>query len=476
MVEGSSVASTLSGRSAVDVFAADEDTESVVVDADVGVSIFEACLTLTMSVVGAGMLALPSAFKCTGVLSGFAILIVVGISMLYTGELLVRCHDAAPLTSYAQFAERAFGKKWAVAVPIVNIVGLFGGCTAYVSIAKDIFPYFWLRAGLTPSIHPHDVPWYWSAELWVAAILLIVALPLCLQRDIGALRYSSYLGFCFSSFLVAIIAYRGIDGLIHGTSMWHTPIYEQNPLQCSSVGAGSIPVAVSIFSFSFVFHLNVVPLYVGLKPSVRTSANMRFVVRATVAICFVLYTTIGTLGYSLFGQATSDNVLDNFSPMDDVVNAARAAICVCCYTCLPLLVHPLRSTIISLVEVARRDSQPKEPSRTYNAMLTILLLMMQYTVALLIPSVKSVFSFTGGSAVVGFCYLFPAGFAAVLLCSPSSKEVYYPGTPLLPPPPSPEDVQRIERGRREKKLLVLIAFTSAALGIWAVVHTAIALA
>ena len=358
--------------------------------------------------------------------------------MLYTGDLLVRCHDAAACISYSSFAQIVMGPRWSLLIPAVNIVGLFGGCTAYVSIAKDIFPYFWVRAGITSSVVSSHVPWYWSTEFWVAIVLSGIALPLCLQRDIGKLRYSSYFGFCFSTFLVAIIGYRGAIALSEGNAMWPTPASSQNPTQCSSVGISSLPTAVSVFNFSFVFHLNVVPIYASLKPSKRTSLNMRRIVRTTVCICFALYATVGTLGYAKFGPLTDDNVLNNFSAMDDVINAARAAICMCCYMCLPLLVHPLKATIVSLVY-----DKPKLPASA-NAVITITLLALQYIVALLVPSVKSIFSFTGGTAVVGFCYVFPCIFALGILRrrTPTSVEALHliddraseAGAQLLLPP------------------------------------------
>ena len=72
------------------------------------------------------------------------------------------------------------------------------------------------------------------------------------------------------------------------------------------------------------------------------------------------------------------------------------------------------------------DAPEPEPARcrlcSQHTLVTVALLLAQYALALLVPSVKAVFALTGGTAVVGFCFIFPALFALNLLPRRGSGE------------------------------------------------------
>jgi hypothetical protein len=107
--------------------------------------------------------------------------------------------------------------------------------------------------------------------------------------------------------------------------------------------SGPCCVNVQVFFFSFVFHLNVCPLFSSLEPSKRTLHHGKQMVGCTTLMITVIYAATGAMGFALFGEGVAGNLLSSFANDDHVVNAARLAILLCCFLCLPLLIHPLRA-------------------------------------------------------------------------------------------------------------------------------------
>ena len=174
----------------------------------------------------------------------------------------------------------------------------------------------------------------------------------------------------------------------------------------------------------------------------------------------MMYAATGAFGYALFGRNTTPNVLSSFEAHDHVINVARLAIVMCCYLCLPLLIHPLRVATCALIDRvacaklnAKQNTAISRPRASddgaisvgqdnedvntvdftasetgiKNVIVTVGLLASIYSLALIAPSVTAVFAMTGATAVVGICFVFPALFALNILprtTQRSSTEIY----------------------------------------------------
>ena len=179
------------GGGAADVPAADEVVTAAGPGAvDAGgpgdVTLFWAGATLAMSTVGTGLLSLPSSFACLGLPFASGLLLLTALGMYFTGVLLLRCHLALGerATTYGELALHAFGPQAAdTLVPAVIMTGLFGGCCAYVTLAKELVPALlhtvleWASVSESTSSTAGEPEWWGSAELWTVSCLL--PLPCC---------------------------------------------------------------------------------------------------------------------------------------------------------------------------------------------------------------------------------------------------------------------------------------------------------
>ena len=89
------------------------------------------------SVIGAGLLAFPSAYRDAGY--GYigiiqSILLVMALGGL---RVIARCAILYDAPSYDVMVRRAAGKIWGVLCEVVMLVLLFGACVAYLAVVTD---------------------------------------------------------------------------------------------------------------------------------------------------------------------------------------------------------------------------------------------------------------------------------------------------------------------------------------------------
>jgi len=297
--------------------------------------------------------------------------------------------------SYDEMAALTFGSAAAIAVPIVNVFAIFGGCVSYVAIVVSVLPQFlelvsW--AGPFSTIHANSI-------LWTGVIVAVVVLPLCLLENLSSLRFSSVFGLCFTVYLIVLICEQALSRVSDGKT------YDQHALWDPTYHGG-VAVSCSIFNFAYVLHFNVVPLYQELEGA--SVERMVRVVRLVVVVTTCIYLVVGCSGLLLYEEDTQSNVLLNFDTTVAYM-LARGAVCFAVVFAFPLIFFPLRVTIhnLAILLLKLRHVEPK--AVLIPECLTILGVV--FTVAVAVPNLGVVFSVTGGTSVVCIVYLFPIAFS-----------------------------------------------------------------
>jgi amino acid permease len=353
-----------------------------------------------MSTIGSGLLSVPFAFSQVGVTVGVVTLLAVAIGAGHTAESILHCHLATGLVSYNEIAEHTFGPRMAIAVPVVVVCAIFGGCVSYVAIILSVMPTF-------VDIWEWEGPWGKGNErinhiffTFLIAIFLIT--PLTMVKNLSSLRFSSAFGLCFSAYLVFLILEQAVQKMnSEGPHAFH---------QAHLMGGFSCPsglaIAFSIFSFAYVLHLNVIPLFLELEdPSPR---KMIWVIRGVVATCTTVYGLVGYAGLMLYGENTKSNVLINFGTSPAYI-LAKVAVCLAVVMSFPLLFFPLRVTLHDLIYMACgwKYVEPAETARSEG----LLFMTLVFIAAVSVPDLGTVFSITGGTSVVILIFTAPLAFS-----------------------------------------------------------------
>ncbi|RLN14742.1 hypothetical protein BBJ28_00021366 [Nothophytophthora sp. Chile5] len=408
--------------------------------------------TLLMSAIGAGTLAVPYTFVLLSPPQATLALLCVGGAMAFTAASLVDVHVAVAMASadelqepretYQHLAWRAGGKPLARLAGGLTALAVFGACVGCVRVVSDMAPA--LLTALLPDFdrrplaeQQRDV----ALTVWI--VVLAVVLPLGCLAKISALRFSSYLGVAFSVYLVAAVAYRAAFG---GGGSMEIPV-DAPPLEEDAPSLfWRLSEALGIFNFTFMLHLNVIPLLAQLVAAETSrrrqlqdreleelggtdapvaldllqcaGQTMRRQLAVAVGVCVLLYAAFGLCAAQIYGSQTQGNILLNLAH-DPIMAVPRVAVLLTILLSFPLLFHPLRALVLEMYVACRfrRDvdsdedggekSPPTSPSKGVQAAVTVALLVAQILCARRVPGLQVVFSFVGSSILLALCYLFP---------------------------------------------------------------------
>lgn len=419
-------------------------------------------LTLVMSAVGAGTLAVPYTFVLLPPAPAVLALSLVGGGMFFTADAILRVHVAVAAASpkqerhatYQALAVAAGGPRLANLAGALTAFAVFGACVGCVRVVRDMAPSL-LAATLSDSDTPSESTVI--AAVW--AVFMAVVLPLGFSRNISALRFSSYLGFAFSLYLVAAVAFRAVSSRLDE----ERPVVEDAaPTQGQASLMWRLAEAIGIYNFTFMLHLNVIPLLAQLVASeakhlVRESRSatpvnssrysgiaidtdqhagdddgqeealyglalergervMRTRLAVAIGACVALYAVFGLCAASIYGPATQGNILLNLE-RDPIMAVPRVAILFTILFSFPLLFHPLRALVLEMaawpLAVCFRSRQPPSAWACSTAVtlgVSVALLAAQILCALHVPGIQVVFSFVGASILLVLCYLLPLAF------------------------------------------------------------------
>ena len=351
-------------------------------------------VTLLMSLIGGGMLSLPYAFKLVGVPVGLVLLCLTALVTIFTAELLLEVHMRTGKITYQEFGHLAFGHNAVLLFEGIKVVAIWGCCIGYMTISLGVLERLLPELGTQPGTFAHDNTFVTSF------IYFVLVFPFCLMEDISSLRYSSYAGAFFSVYVIGLV---GVDFFVSSKNHVETNLKATMHFPKS---LWNVPVALGLFFFAYVLHLNVVPLYYTMRP--KNPVRMRRTIRWVVATATIGYGMVGVFGYAHFLDATADNILFNFMPLGRFPYIlARVSVCCIASTAFPLVFFPLRRTLEELFFrfIQRKDVKKLGPLGFIVEVGA--LMFLTFTIATAVPGIGVVFGFTGSTSVVAICFLFP---------------------------------------------------------------------
>jgi len=169
--------------------AADDGTPRVEATLDVlegGASSLSSVATLCNSAVGAGVLSLPYAFACAGLLGGLVLCLVVAAAESFSLFVISKFAERYSAHSYGSLIRRALGRKLSSTLSATMLLYLTGSCIAYLVIVGDTFSSLAQQAfGLNTYTERHAV---------LLAVGLVVILPMCFAKSLSALGELIFIG------------------------------------------------------------------------------------------------------------------------------------------------------------------------------------------------------------------------------------------------------------------------------------------
>ncbi|KAM0827792.1 hypothetical protein ACQ4PT_067966 [Festuca glaucescens] len=367
-----------------------------------GASVLGAVFNVSTSVVGAGIMSLPATMRVLGVAPAVALIVAVALLSNTAVDFMLRYTRSRP--SYAALMGGSFGRAGAALLNVFVAFNCVGTLTVYLIIIGDVMsgPVSGGKghAGVLPEwFGPH----WWTGREAVLVAAAVILLPLVLQKRVDSLRYTSAVSILLAALFMLITMGITVYTIFSGTAKMPRMLPDFSRLSSPFELFTAVPVIV----LAFTFHFNVHPI----RAELSKASDMKSAVRISLVLCSVIYAAVGFFGFLLFGDDTMPDVLANFdrssgsSGVPQALNdAARLSYALHLVLVFPLLHYSLRVNVDELLFPGRR---PLATDTRRFVALTAALMAGLYVLAIAIPSIWTLFQYTGSTFAVCISLIFP---------------------------------------------------------------------
>ncbi|KLJ06017.1 hypothetical protein EMPG_10542 [Blastomyces silverae] len=344
-----------------------------------------AFMNMANSIIGAGIIGQPYAFRQAGLIVGIILLCGLTVTVDWTIRLIVINSKLSGADSFQTTVEFCFGRPGLIAISIAQWAFAFGGMVAFCIIVGDTIPHVF--ASIFPSLK--DTPFLWLLTDRRAVIVLFVlgiSYPLSLYRDIAKLAKASTLALVSMLVIVVTVIVEGIQ----------VPAdLRGDPLHLNFWQGNGFFQAVGVISFDH----NSLLIYGSLKKP--TMDRFALVTHYSTGISMVMCLIMALAGFFTFGEKTKGNVLNNFPPDSVMVNIARLCFGLNMLATLPLEAFVCRSVMTTFFF-------PDEPyNLALHVIFTSALVVTSVVLSLLTCDLGAVFELIGATSACALAYILP---------------------------------------------------------------------
>ncbi|KAK4167346.1 aspartic peptidase domain-containing protein [Cladorrhinum sp. PSN259] len=346
-------------------------------------SLPSAFMNMANSIIGAGIIGQPYAFKQAGLLTGTILLVVLTVVVDWTIRLIVINSKLSGATSFQGTVEKCFGRSGLIAISVAQWAFAFGGMVAFGVIVGDSIPH--VLSAIWPGVNV-------DRRVVIGVLTMGVSYPLSLYRDIAMLAKAS--GF-------ALVSMAIIVGTVLVQS-WFVEEKDRGEIKGGlAVGESwdGVISAVGVISFAFVCHHNSLLIYGSLeRPTMDRFAK---VTHYSTGISMFACLGMALAGFLTFGDKTQGNVLNNFPADNTMVNVARLCFGLNMLTTLPLEAFVCREVMLNYYF-------PGEPfNLALHLIFTSSLVFSAMVLSLLTCDLGTVFDLVGGTSAAAMAYILP---------------------------------------------------------------------
>jgi sodium-coupled neutral amino acid transporter 11 len=353
-------------------------------------NILSAFTNMANSIIGAGIIGQPYAFRQAGLTMGVILLIGLTITVDWTIRLIVINSKLSGADSFQATMQHCFGRAGLIAISLAQWAFAFGGMVAFCVIIGDTLPE--VIAGLFPSLSDMRFLWLLTNRRAVIIITVMgVSWPLSMYRDIAKLAKASTLALISMGIILFTVITQGprvdpsLRGDIHKSLFVNTGFFQ----------------AIGIISFAFVCHHNSLLIY----GSLRTPTMDRFatVTHYSTFISLLACLAMALSGFITFGDLTTGNVLNNF-PIDGsiIVQIARLCFGLNMLTTLPLECFVCREVMTNYFYA---KDKPYHFAR--HLIFSTGLVVSALAISLITCDLGAVFEIIGATSACALAYILP---------------------------------------------------------------------
>ena len=227
-------------------------------------SLFGGSINLLNSIIGAGILTLPFAYRQCGVFIAMIYQFLFALTSWYGLHLLLLSIPPDKPPSYERLSELAFGRGGWYLYSITAFISSYGSCITYIIVIGDELELLGSDFGISL-----ERPYILST---VVAFLIF---PLSVMRNIASLRWASGLAIAiYCIFVTCLIVIRFVEP-------------SQSEMRAFPGDAQNVFEALPLFVYGLACHKNLFPIYQEtISP---TQARMQKLIAISVSIATVSF-------------------------------------------------------------------------------------------------------------------------------------------------------------------------------------------
>ncbi|CAH0381910.1 unnamed protein product [Bemisia tabaci] len=358
-------------------------------------------ITLSNSIIGVSILAMPFCFQQCGIILSLIILFFISIISRLACHFLLKSAVISRCRSFEFLAFHMFGPAGKTVIELSIVGFLMGSCVAFFVVVGDLGP------AIVKSVLNLEMSVQALRPALLIGVAVFIILPLGLVRDIDSLSSICTLSIGFYIILVLKIIAEATPPIFD--SSWADKVNYWRPagiLQCLPIFSSALSCQTQLFEI-FGSYLNG-PLD-KINGAIKSSVNM----------CTAVYMGVGLFGYIAFcSQPLTGNALMNFPPSltGDII---KLGFVVSVALSFPLVIFPCRASLYSFLYHQNHSSHYELLTRNTGGssqnVLTLLIVTVSLILALLVPSIELVLGLLGSTIGVILCYILPSVFFTRLL-------------------------------------------------------------
>ncbi|KAF2259400.1 hypothetical protein CC78DRAFT_537111 [Lojkania enalia] len=375
-------------------------------------------INLVNTILGAGLLAMPSALSKMGIFLGIFVIAWAGMTSGFGLYLQTRC------ARYLDRGHVSFAALSQLTYPNLSIIfdaaiaiKCFGVGVSYLIIIGDLMP--GVVKGFAPGV---GISFLIDRQFWITAFMLIV-IPLSFLRRLDSLKYTSIIALCSIAYLVILVVAHYIKG---------DTLQDRGEVRVFQwAGPVSALAAFPVIVFAYTCHQNMFSILneIADNSHFRTTS----VIGASIGGACSLYILTGITGYLSYGDNIKGNIVSMY-PTRTASTVGRLAIVILVMFSYPLQIHPCRASIDACLKwrPRRRSQNESSPSRNTLltpskphghhgkpnlemgdirfAIITTVLIVLSFITAMTVSSLEKVLAYVGSTGSTTISFILPGLF------------------------------------------------------------------
>ncbi|KAF6011693.1 hypothetical protein HII13_002158 [Brettanomyces bruxellensis] len=335
-----------------------------------------AFFNMTNSIVGAGIVGIPMAFRSMGFFSGVLLLMVL-----------------------------AAVNDWTLRLIILNTKLSGGKTVGFAVIIGDSIPHV-LRSLFSDAVDDSKIlDFLFSRNPVIVFCITFISYPLSLTRDISKLAKASGLALISMLVIITIVLVRGpsVSGSMRGSIKGSAWFLQPDIFQ-----------GISVISFAMVCHHNTTFIYDSIRKPTLDRFNA--VTHLSCIVSTILCALLGISGYLIFGNKTKGNILNNFPTNDSAINVARFCFGLNMLTTFPLEIYVVREVFKQLIAIYHDESVDgtesdsvslKDLTTFQHFVITSIVSFLPMIISLFTCNLGAVLELVGATSGSIIAYIFP---------------------------------------------------------------------